>query len=557
MIVVTGFTLRFWGIWGSDVSHDLAINSYRALGWLDYLGDKQTSPINWFSTLPQWTRLSFHDHPPLVFFIQHLIFRLLGESSLSAHLPFIIGGSLTIILVYLIVAKTRTPAAGLIAAGLYAVSSFAVWESRSGYLEGVEQVFIVAAVFFLTQLCVAAMPRPYYPLALGAALGGALLSKYTSVFLLPVVIISLGAWNRQLWKTRGFWFGAVLLVAALTPLMVYNVMIYASRGHFDAALSSMLGMHPPDFGGIARRGVNLNIADNISSIIRILWHSSAMPFSLFLAAALGVSVERVLRRRADRLTQIILLAIAGIVALFAFSGASDRFLSIIVPFLCVNGAVVWWDAWTRFTAAGWRRALILTLVITIGVESAFAINTNLLPRPWGKGGVTFSSARWESRGYEPLDRYLREQALFLPGRPKQINKLSQIVLAVHFRNARVVVIDDRIDWFAQMWYVRRYQHYYGANMIDLSAFLKLWRTEDPNRGALDFLAGEQAKELWLVQALNPPSSAERGDEYAQWIKNFGALLEQNGAETVNITTATGQDAFKVYRLVFRLEPRFE
>ncbi|MDD5110384.1 MAG: glycosyltransferase family 39 protein [Patescibacteria group bacterium] len=551
VVVLLGFFLRFWGIWNADVSHDLAINSYRAVGWFDYLGDKQTSPVNWFGTLPWWTKLSFHDHPPLVFAIQHGVFWLLGQTSVTAHLPFILGGSLTIVVLYFLLARTRGPAAGLIAAGLYAVASYAVWESRSGYLEGVEQVFIVAAVYYLVALCTAGPVKPYYPLALGGALGAALLSKYTSVFLIPVIFIALFSWNRRLWRTRGFWYGVAAVVIALVPLAVYNVMIYLSRGHFDAALSSMLGLHPSDFGGIARRGVNLNFAENISSIVRILSGSLSWPFFWLTMIGLGASVVRMLQRRADRLTEIALLAMAGIVALFAFSGASDRFLSIIVPFLCVNNAVVWQEAWRKFPARGFHGALAGILVLVVGYEAFFSINTNVLLRPWGREGVTFSGGRLPSAGYEQLDAYLRAQQALPPlVRPKRITAYNQITVTVHFQGARLVLMDDRVDWFALMWYVRRYQHYYGANILDLTSFFELWRANDPTAGAFEFLKRKGVKEIWLVRAANPPPSAPGSEEYAQWIDGFSRFLEEQGATVVPIPTATGAAAFTVYQLGF-------
>ena len=55
-IILLASLLRLWGISSLDVQHDHAINSFRALGWLDYLvGEGQTSPIIWFGTIPWWS----------------------------------------------------------------------------------------------------------------------------------------------------------------------------------------------------------------------------------------------------------------------------------------------------------------------------------------------------------------------------------------------------------------------------------------------------------------------------------------------------------------------
>ena len=57
---------------------DDALYSSRALGWLDYLGGGQTTPIQWFEKIPWWGYLSFHDAPPLVFAVQRLFFAVFG-----------------------------------------------------------------------------------------------------------------------------------------------------------------------------------------------------------------------------------------------------------------------------------------------------------------------------------------------------------------------------------------------------------------------------------------------------------------------------------------------
>ena len=153
-IIILAVFLRFWGIPGSDLQHDTAINSVRAYGWFDYLtGQGQTSPVVWFSEIPWWANLSFHDHPPLTFFIQNIFFKVVGASTFSALLPFILAGIGVVFLIYFFLKNIELKKEALLASFLFAISAHSVWVSRSGYLEGIEIFFIflgfICFIYFL------------------------------------------------------------------------------------------------------------------------------------------------------------------------------------------------------------------------------------------------------------------------------------------------------------------------------------------------------------------------------------------------------------------------
>ncbi len=53
----------------------------RSMGWHDSLGSNlQSTPAQWFDSVPWWSNLSFHDHPPLVFAVNKVSFSLFGDS---------------------------------------------------------------------------------------------------------------------------------------------------------------------------------------------------------------------------------------------------------------------------------------------------------------------------------------------------------------------------------------------------------------------------------------------------------------------------------------------
>ena len=79
LILALAAILRFWNLAQPDLLTDDALYSVRALGWFDYLGGGQTTPVQWFGYIPWWANLSFHDAPPTIFLIQKIFFVLRAQ----------------------------------------------------------------------------------------------------------------------------------------------------------------------------------------------------------------------------------------------------------------------------------------------------------------------------------------------------------------------------------------------------------------------------------------------------------------------------------------------
>jgi len=221
-ILLLAAILRFWNVTSLDIQHDHAINSFRALGWFDYLvGDGQTSPINWFGKIPWWGYLSFHDHPPLVFAAQSIAFAIFGEGSLGAFMPFILASLGTIYLLYRLLKKYSAVNEGLLAGLFMAVSSYSIWASRTGYLEGVQLFFITLSLYFFISYIKTKKSIVLYTWWTSIAL--ALLAKYTSAFLLPSAFLYFLIWHRDVFKKKAFWLGALLALVLLSSTIFYNI----------------------------------------------------------------------------------------------------------------------------------------------------------------------------------------------------------------------------------------------------------------------------------------------------------------------------------------------
>jgi len=137
-ILVLSAVLRFWGLSSTEIFHDEGAYAFRSIGYLDYLNnDDQTTPIQWFknSQLPFWTNLSFHDHPPLFFVVQHVSFLFFGDSIFAARLPSALAGIAAVFLAYLIF-KTlfKSRIAGILGAAVLSVNHIHIWISRSSLI---------------------------------------------------------------------------------------------------------------------------------------------------------------------------------------------------------------------------------------------------------------------------------------------------------------------------------------------------------------------------------------------------------------------------------------
>ena len=106
IILLVGIFFRFWNLSSDELTFDEGIYAFRSIGYLDYLENPaQVTPIQMFAdkVAPEWLSLSFHDAPPLFFFVSHVFFSLFGDSILVGRLPSALSGIGVIVLLFFIV----------------------------------------------------------------------------------------------------------------------------------------------------------------------------------------------------------------------------------------------------------------------------------------------------------------------------------------------------------------------------------------------------------------------------------------------------------------------
>ena len=152
VIIILAAFLIFFGLTRADIQSDDAIYSFRAIGYLDYVDsiNLQPTPLSWFESLPAWSKLSFHDAPPLVFLIQFLFFKLFGVSVFVSRLPFALAGVGSVILVYFLAKELYNQKIAIAAAFILSILSYHVWASKVGFLEPIALFFVLLTflIFF-------------------------------------------------------------------------------------------------------------------------------------------------------------------------------------------------------------------------------------------------------------------------------------------------------------------------------------------------------------------------------------------------------------------------
>jgi len=170
---------------------------------------------------------SHFDHPPLLgFLIQLSSLNLALDSELFIRLGAVILGGFNTWLVFLIGKKIRDELTGLYAALLFTGSIYAFIIAGTFILPDAPQLtFWLLTIYFLMYSVVGPITKKARKMLLMAGLtaGMALISKYTSVFLLSGVFIYLLIFNRKWFKTWELYGATLISLLFFLPVFIWNM----------------------------------------------------------------------------------------------------------------------------------------------------------------------------------------------------------------------------------------------------------------------------------------------------------------------------------------------
>ncbi len=453
--------LIFFRLSHVDMVGDDAHYSVRAVGLADFMfGDDyfQSTPLHWFEATPWWSHLSFHDHPILLFLIQH-IFLSLHESIFFAKLPYALMGLGSIVLIFHVAKRLYGNDVGLLSAALLAVNAHWIWASRVSYMESGVIFFLLLAMYGYLRFL--EHPARYWWL-FGLTLGLALSTKFTTLFFLPMIGVHLALFHREMFRSKYLYGAVVLALVILSPTILYNMFMYETRGHFSLQFARLLGQrHPWRFGGILRSGYGrslLMIAENLGKLI-------SWPFIGAFGASL-IATFFSWRKHAFFVLGVIFLTIQQV-----FIGQGGYVLvlySIFIAIICAYGIHTLCSRLPRC-----RYASIIFAVYLI----FFALNSHTLGRHYGVVGVFKSQATSDNFGVYQLDRFLDDLLV----RDREIGDTFDIYHRIKKKDpslqrylvrgssedmrderahAVVVFYDNNLNWFSRVWLFER-RRFYG------------------------------------------------------------------------------------------------
>lgn len=545
-ILFLALVIRAVNLGAHDVVGDESPNAMRALGFVDYLAatDRQSTPVSWFPDPVWWQKLSFHDAPPLVLWVQYIFLNLFGTSVVATRLSFLLVGVLCVYAIFLLAKKLWGPQAGLVAAFTMAVMNYAVWASRMQFLDGYVTLWVILSIYFF----ISAHEKSINYLWWGLAFGAGILTKYTFLFMGPVFAVALLVSHRSAWRDKWFYAGLAAVLVAISPVVIYNAMMWQTRGHLDAALSTLIGDHPEDFKGLTRgAGKDFDFIGVISSVIG---GNLTPAFQILLWLGLGVMLYS-----RPVLSYLIPLGFLWGLIMLTVVGNHDRFGLAVLPFLPLFIAYgVWWG----FNNLRWPRSPMVVGILAAMIvwELFFAVQSNLMPEPLISHKVFLDQSRPHFGVYNDLENYVSRfykdhpepsSIIMFTAEPQLAKYQEKRIKRVFAKNpgtpaqTHLLVFDDRIDWFAFTWIFERRRLYDSAPIHSITQF-----TEKLSQFGPSYYAKLGLKDVTLIVATDYALASEP-------IKNALSTnvlreIEMNYQPVEIIRDRKGEAAFRVYAL---------
>lgn len=522
-ILVVSAILRIGWIARGDTVNDEVFLGFRAIGLLDFdEAGKQTTPIEWWDPAPPWwTRLSFHDHPPLVFLIQHLSITVFGENNVGLRLPSALLGIASVYLVFLLGSLLYFPRAGLIAAGLLSVTLNHVYISRVGMQESFVIFFMLLASYLF--LKAARENRSFIPA--GVAVGLALLTKYNAIVLLPIFAIYLFRYRRTAFRSRNLWLSVAVATLVFSPVIIYNTMLYRAVGHFDFQFSHVFGQNPEVWPEAPGKEIG-TLAERTRDFFPRLVASHSWVFLLLAAVSLFF-----LRNG------FVIAALGFLLLLLAVIGPAYRFLTMLTPFLALS--VGGWLA----PLAERKRTVFAFLLLVAAFELFYSVNNQIFYYPKGPALWLSSKVRYENYnwGNNELGAFFKKEfagkvpAATFDMRYSFIERAQDASIATGVRKGYIpypalVVTYGNFDRGAKLWVLDRLQIYHGWPVIDLETYFDYLK----ERGADYYARAGFQKQYFVVSTNFVP-----GPELAPFIR---------GIPPRSVRNPRGDEVFQVYVL---------
>ncbi|OGZ53096.1 MAG: hypothetical protein A3F26_02770 [Candidatus Ryanbacteria bacterium RIFCSPHIGHO2_12_FULL_47_12b] len=488
-IVAFGILLRFINLSVGDALFDEVLYGFRAIGPLDYFESKeQPTPLEWLDArqgdVPLWARMSFHDHPPLIFLLQHFAFQIFGETNFGLRFFSAFFGVLSIVLVYGISSILYSRAVGYIAAAFFAFGVNGAYISRIGLQESTAIFFMLLASF----LYLRSYKNDNYLIPAGVAAGFAFLTKYTTFVLVPIFFLHLVFTRREYFLNKKLWIAVFLSLLVFSPVIVYNAGLWKNFGHLDFQFSYILGQKPVHWPVAPGKEIG-GVSERFSRVIPNLIDTHSWIFLFLFFLTFGGFVFSVWRRRIEAVSMhgFLVAAFLALFGLIVVVGPAWRFLSMFTPWMVIAVSVLLSFIFQEYFRQR-EKTFFVILVLVLLFEAFYTINSIVMPYPRGFRFWMYAPVRNETfpYGYNELASYLEDE---LSGKmPKNVfeldysflEKQQEKVLRDHFAQkhipySAVIIYDNNINKMGQLWVLDRLNIYHAWPVLSTEQYLEYIR----------------------------------------------------------------------------------
>ncbi len=541
-IFIGAAVLRLLFLSGEDVVGDDATYAFRSIGYFDHMVSQiQTTPLQWFSSPPWWSKLSFHDHPPLAFFVHYIFFGIFGVSTFVSRFPDALLGIGSVVLLFFFSRYLLKPLENgkgenkgafmrwfpLCAAFFLAFDPYHVWTSRRFLLESTAVFFSLAAAY-ATLLAVRSEKARSWFFA-GGFTAAALMSKYTAFFVAPACVVYGWFVKKRGTLRKGVLF-FVSFVAVFSPVIIYNAMMYASRGHFDLQIASLMGNAYLEWPSVAKEVVWRPVEFFLNSL-RVIWDNMNPLTLVFAVAGIGYAMRDAWRKRGDSSFVLPLLILGFFFLQFTFLAPARRLLPIVAPWIALfaglgfAGLIGKWirlEKGKRKFLRAFAKAAVSAVVVWV---IAFGYISSAAPFLVSHPLLSARAASRDYYGFEELGRFIEDR----------IQK-DAFVLSPRERgmSSALFIWDEDINYFPKMWYIQRWVTYARVPFASSGEWTRFGEDFFRNQGYSRFYF-IRAKDTLLV-----PGNVRTGT---------GAVLEEavvSSSLSFPIFDKKGNTAFIVY-----------
>lgn len=549
LFCILAILLRIYNISYADPYTDEVLYAFRSIGMIDYVASsQQPSTWEWFKEVPSWAHLSFHDHPILFFLIEHVSLKIFGVGLFAMRFPSVLFGSGTIIVIFFLVRHIfRSSNIAILVSAILSVQSFHVWISRTG-MQDATAIFFIVCVLYAWVLALDAKKLKFWILW-GIILGLAILTKYTVIITIPLMILYSLVYKKSFFLDKNFWIGFVLCILITSPIWIYNSYLFKTVGHFDFQISAALHQDTPEWPVRLGRKQIGSLSHRFTEFLPTLHKSQSPLFTIIFFASFILSLVLYFKKK-DKNLFFLIGSIILIWMWFLVVGSAFRFVVMIVPFEVLLISYISIRVMDRTRR---KKYVIFFLSFFVFVEALYTINTFFIQEHHGWLNVTYSQLYQTSEnfGFNQLNIYLENilqgKISALYGQPdygflsdihkKYIKKKSEMGADIY---PLLIIFNQDIRFLGKLWVIQRHLIYEGWPVLPNDLFKKI--------------TGNNSEEMYREQGIKNFIYITNGSndvlkepiDRVNSVDEMKDILNTRGIVPRIIYNSAGQEAFFVY-----------